>query len=200
MLSLPALLRALSLRYLQKRFDRTILVVASIALGVATLVSTRLLNGYIEAASRITTNPLEGTADFYVVAGGRFVRADLADKVRNVPGLAAVRPLIVERVAVPDLDNRTAVLLGVPLSLKTFAGQQFSAEALAEASRRDLPPGVRVQFKSVVHALLFATGRAALVGPDLAQALDQQSPGQAADAITIRAGGQPRSVGVAGEL
>src|SRR5262245_23783421 len=103
MLSLPALMRVLSLRYLHKRFDRAALIVASIALGVATLVSTRLLNGYIDAASHVTANPLEGTADLCVISGSRFIRQELADRVRDVPGVAAARPLIVERVLVADL-------------------------------------------------------------------------------------------------
>ena len=39
-----ALHRTLSLRYLRRRWPRTLLIVLSIALGVATLVATRLLN------------------------------------------------------------------------------------------------------------------------------------------------------------
>ena len=42
--------RLLSLRYLRQRWTRSALIVASIALGVATLVSTRVLNRCIETA------------------------------------------------------------------------------------------------------------------------------------------------------
>ena len=49
--TMPPLYRLLSLRYLVHRWDRAALVVASIALGVATLVSTRILNQCIEAAA-----------------------------------------------------------------------------------------------------------------------------------------------------
>ena len=49
--------RLLALRYLLQRWDRAALIVASIALGVATLVSARILNQCIEAAAQDTTTP-----------------------------------------------------------------------------------------------------------------------------------------------
>ncbi|MCU0703002.1 MAG: hypothetical protein MUF18_03325, partial [Fimbriiglobus sp.] len=51
--------RLLSLRYLVQRWDRSALIVLSIALGVATLVSTRILNQCLEAAAANTTTPLK---------------------------------------------------------------------------------------------------------------------------------------------
>ena len=46
--------RLLALRYLLQRWDRGALIVASIALGVATLVSARILNQCIEGAAQDT--------------------------------------------------------------------------------------------------------------------------------------------------
>ena len=54
---IPAVYRVLSRRYLLHRWDRALLIVASIALGVATLISARILNQCIEAAAQDTTAP-----------------------------------------------------------------------------------------------------------------------------------------------
>ena len=53
----PSVYRVLSLRYLLQRWDRGLLIVASIALGVATLISARILNQCIEYAAQDTTTP-----------------------------------------------------------------------------------------------------------------------------------------------
>ena len=60
--------RLLSLRHLLQRWDRSALIVASIALGVATLVSTRILNECIETAATQSTTPL-GIGDLFVTNG-----------------------------------------------------------------------------------------------------------------------------------
>ena len=53
-----ALYRTLSLRYLGRRWFRALLIVASIALGVATLVATRTLNDTMTRAVLASHNPL----------------------------------------------------------------------------------------------------------------------------------------------
>src|SRR5205823_2976786 len=39
-------------------------------------------------------------------------------RAANVPGVKSVQPLVVERVYLPDQDNRAAVLVGAELSLQ----------------------------------------------------------------------------------
>ena len=51
------LYRSLSLRYLAQHWDRAALVAFSIALGVATLVSTRALNQVLDAGVEQTGTP-----------------------------------------------------------------------------------------------------------------------------------------------
>ena len=53
-----SLYRLLSLRYLFHRWDRATLIIASISLGVATLVSARILNAMVETATAQTTTPI----------------------------------------------------------------------------------------------------------------------------------------------
>lgn len=109
--------RLLALRYALHRWDRAALVVASIALGVAALVSARALNQCVETASRETTSPL-AVADLYVSNGEAGVQIRMADRVRAaaVPGVKAINPVVYDRVTLPQLDDRIAVLIGVEIS------------------------------------------------------------------------------------
>ncbi len=109
--------RLLALRYALHRWDRAALVVASIALGVAALVSARSLNQCVETASRETTTPLV-TADLHVSNGEAGVQFKMAEKVRAaaVPGVKAINPVVYDRVSLPQLDDRIAILIGVEIS------------------------------------------------------------------------------------
>lgn len=110
-----SLYRTLSLRYLRQHWVRASLAIASIALGVATLVATGALDESMEAAGKNATTPLAGLADFHVGNGDAGVRRELADRLAKVPGIATVEPLIVGRVRLPELDRggRHAMLWGV---------------------------------------------------------------------------------------
>src|SRR5262249_34624648 len=112
MLSLLSMPRTLSLRYLGKRWDRAGLIVASIALGVAMLVSTQLLNQCLDAAVLESTTLGAEQADL-VVSSNRRVRLDLLPKLRAIPGVQSAQPLIFERVLLPEFHGRTAVLIGL---------------------------------------------------------------------------------------
>src|SRR4051812_23132337 len=114
---IPAVYRLLGLRYTLHRWDRAALIVLSIALGVATLISARILNQCIEAAAQDTTTPA-GSADLYVTNGEAGVLRSLTAELRaaRVPGVRSVQPIVYERVTLPDLDGRVAVLLGVEVS------------------------------------------------------------------------------------
>ncbi len=109
--------RLLALRYLLQRWDRAALIVASIAIGVATLVSARILNQCFESAVQDTTTPA-GSAELYVTNGEAGVLRSVADDLRaaKVPGVKSVQPLIFDRVTLPDLDGRVAILLGAEVS------------------------------------------------------------------------------------
>src|SRR5271166_3802893 len=124
-----ALQRSLSLGYLQKRWMRTALVVLSIALGVATMVATRTLNRNLNLAAQTAVNPLSGLTDLLVVNGQAGVpkeAAKLLDPKQeggSNPALAAIRdvqPMVFGRVSLPDLDNRSVLLIGV----QTPSGEQ----------------------------------------------------------------------------
>jgi putative ABC transport system permease protein len=154
-----ALYRTLSWRYLQKRWSRAALVVASIALGVATLVATRVLNASMLSSAQRATAPLAGTADLLVSNGDAGVRRDLVHVLSKVPGVYTVAPLVIERVAIVDLDNRPALLVGADMQ-----------------PNRSNPWGLQVSegaLPAYVAARLQGQ-QPALVGQELAQALSSE--------------------------
>src|SRR5439155_3687977 len=113
-LHMLSLYRTLSLRYLQQRWPRAALVVASIALGVATLVATRALNQSMTEAVRGATAPLAKVADLHVSNGESGVPISLADDLARIEGVRRVEPMVLGRVRMPDLENqRLALLLGI---------------------------------------------------------------------------------------
>ncbi|GIW79475.1 MAG: permease [Gemmatales bacterium] len=108
----------LSQRYLQQRWSRALLVVVSIALGVATLVATRALNASMTTAAEVSARPMAGLADLYVDNGTVGLPLHLADDIRRVPGVEAVLPLLIkQRVVLPQLDNRRVMLVAADLQI-----------------------------------------------------------------------------------
>jgi putative ABC transport system permease protein len=136
--------RLLALRYLLQRWDRAAMIVLSIALGVATMVSARILNQCIEAAAQDTTTP-GASAELYVTNGEAGVQRAVADDLRaaRVTGVKSIQPLIYERVALPDLDGRFAVLVGAEVSTQLLTQDnplKAKVEVLATAPKLQLLP------------------------------------------------------------
>jgi putative ABC transport system permease protein len=120
-----SLYRTLSLRFLQRRWSRAALIVASISLGVATLVATNALNDTIWSAAKLATSPLAGAASLVVTNGESGVRHELGPSLAQIPGVRSVEPIIVEQVLLPDLDkdNQPARLVGLDFSTKLQGGE-----------------------------------------------------------------------------
>jgi hypothetical protein len=74
--------RTLSLGYLRQHPTRAVLVVLSIALGIAILVATQALNRGLADAAHDSVNPLAGLADLLVYNAQPGVEARLADELR----------------------------------------------------------------------------------------------------------------------
>jgi putative ABC transport system permease protein len=126
-----SLYSTLSLRYLRRRWLRAVLIVASIALGVTTLVATRALNQTMTNAGLASLNPLAGAADLVVSNGEAPVARSLSAELAKVPGVGAALPRVFERGKLADLNDAPVLLVGVDLE----------AEKKAEALRdRSEPP------------------------------------------------------------
>lgn len=146
----PSVYRVLSLRYLFHRWDRALLIVASIALGVAAVVSARILNNLIEIAAQDTTTPA-GAAELYVTNGEAGVHRGIAEELRDahIPGLKSAQPVVFDRITLPDLDGRVAVLIGAEVST-----QIFSEENPLKAKVEMLPDAVRQRAGDLMAALV----------------------------------------------
>lgn len=117
---MPALYRTLGLRYLRQRWPRALLIVVSIALGVATWVTTGSLNHSLEHAIKQSATPLAGLADLYVSNGDFGVPHRMADQIRRFPEVRFVQKLVISTVQVdlPGAENQqrrleAALLLGI---------------------------------------------------------------------------------------
>ena len=165
-----SLYRTLSLRYFRLRWPRVVLVVFSIALGIATWVTTGALNKSLEKAIRQSATPLAGLADLYVSNGDAGVRQDLAKQVAKLPGVQTVRPLLIAHVRLPDLEGQSATLVAADLK-----AQQTG----------DAPWGLKVNNTAVGEYIAAKLGgqTPALVGRELERALQPQTK-----RFSIRAG------------
>ncbi|HTU90509.1 MAG TPA: ABC transporter permease [Gemmataceae bacterium] len=112
-----ALHRSLSVGYLRLHPTRAVLIVLSIALGVATLVATRLLNGSVNQEAPEAVNPMAKIADLVIVNAQTGVPRALADELRHagIPGLREAEPVVLGRIILPQLDNygRSVWLFGL---------------------------------------------------------------------------------------
>ena len=150
-----ALYRLLSLRYLWHRWDRAALVVLSIALGVATLVSSRVLNQCLDSAAEQSLTPVR-VGELFIGNGEFGVQRAIVDDLRAaaIPGVGALQPLVVERVSLPGQGDRVCVLLGVELTPESL--QAGAANPLGVRFTRTLS-------ESPATALLLLTRPPAIV-------------------------------------
>ncbi len=169
-----ALTRTLTFRYLGQRRSRALLVVLSIALGVAALVATRSLNETLSRVARGAGTPFAGGRDLVVVNGQAGLPASIADELdaAGIPGLRRAWPFTIGRTLVPELAGDGVLILGMPLR----AGRDGSADT----------PGVSITWTAGPLDLLrlTASGRTpAVVGSSLARKL---SGNGAADGFHLR--------------
>lgn len=111
MLSLP---RMLSGCYWGRHRARLVLLVGSIALGVAAWTATTILSDNLERTSRSAAVPLAGAADLFVSQGDANVPAQLANELAQIPGVRRVRSVVIHRGQLPGVDL-PVLLLGLDL-------------------------------------------------------------------------------------
>src|SRR5262245_47887002 len=162
-----SLYRTLSLRYLKRRRARAVLIVFSIAVGVAAWVATSALIHSLTREISQAATPMAGAADLYVTTGNDVPLA-LADTVARIPGVRSVRPMIIHHTVLPDLreDDKpeSAVLLGIPLP-KTDAD-----------SEPDL--GLKLEQRRLPTIQDLMTGNVAYIGEKLEQRLPLDAEGR----------------------
>jgi putative ABC transport system permease protein len=164
----------LSWRHLRRHWVRSVLIVASIALGIGALVATRCLDQTMSQAALHAANPLAGTADLIVSNGEAPIDRGLQSELAQVAGVKVVRPRIFEKVTLPDLDNRPALLVGLDLREMMEKGQ--------ESGPFEYSPNIPQK----ATALLFRGKTPVVVGKELGSSLTN-------DTIRVQAGTRPTS-------
>ena len=106
-----SLYRTLSLRYLSRRRGRAVLVIASIMLGVATLVATQALGETMSKATLASSNPMAGTIDLIVTNGEFPIDRALGKDIQTVKGVKAVQPRIFDHAKWLVGDQKQPVMI-----------------------------------------------------------------------------------------
>lgn len=162
-----SLYRTLSLRYLSRRWFRAVLVVASIMLGVATLVATQALTETMSKATLAAGNPMAGTIDLIVTNGEYPIDRSLAKDIEKVPGVKAVHPRIFEQAKrIVGSDKRPIMVLGIDLT-----SDDNKPDELAE--HFELIPDI-AEVKATYRALAVAFQIPAFVGSELNAELEKE--------------------------
>jgi putative ABC transport system permease protein len=197
-----SLYSTLSLRYLRRRWFRALLIVASIALGVATLVATRSLNDTMTRAGLAAQNPLAGTADLVVSNGEAPVERSLAKELAQIPGVEAALPRIFEIGWLKDLGEKAVLVVGADLEAekKAEAGKEASARLwdldikLLDAAKNALSWDV---LKGVTFGVIGKELQAQLPGKGLlrVQVPGQKEPAQVVVSGTIQGRGPLAALG-----
>src|SRR5579885_2194407 len=177
-----SLWRTLSARYWRRHAARALLVAASIALGAATCAATGALQHTLDEALRRAAAPLAGEADLFIGNGDAGVLRDLAGPVAAVPGVRSVRPLVVQRVVLPELGQRPALLLGLDLPDDPGDEPAWSV-TISDRAGETFMRGMMLSRKP------------ALLGRELDRALPAE-----ASQLTVLAGGQPHRLLRAGAI
>jgi putative ABC transport system permease protein len=150
-----ALHRSLSVGYLRLHPTRAVLIVLSIALGVATLVATRMLNQSINQDAPEAVNPLAKIADLVVMNAQTGVPRTLASDIKKA-GIAGVRdaePVVLGRITLPQLDKNGR-------SVWLFGMDTESPELNKALAGADNPWGVEVHLTNKNAAWIFARRKA----------------------------------------
>src|SRR5437879_3481222 len=107
-------LLSLGLRRARATPGRSVLVVVGVALGVALMVTIRILNSTAAAALSTNLGRLTTRVDLSVTREGIGLSPDLAPQLEGVSGVAAAFPVIEGTVFV-DRDDSALMMLGLDL-------------------------------------------------------------------------------------
>jgi putative ABC transport system permease protein len=182
--------RTLSLRYLAQRWPHVLLIVLSIALGVATLLATRSLDQTMVKAAGNVANPLAGIADLMVGRDQGPLDASLAGEIVKVPGVRTAQPLLVEKIELTEVPRRQVTLLGFDLRAEGAAAAFEDVE---------ISPETQEAFKKAYAVALIGIGpRPVVAGKELYEVL-QQLPNKGKQ-LHLRTAGRPAPVTCVGPV
>ena len=106
-----SLYRTLSLRYLSRRWFRAMLIVASIMLGVGTLVATQALSETMSKATLAAGNPTAGTIDLIITNGEFPIELSLVKELERVAGVKEVHAKIFGQARIVIGEKKIPVMV-----------------------------------------------------------------------------------------
>ncbi len=106
-----SLYRTLSLRYLSRRWFRAMLIVASIMLGVGTLVATQSLSETMSKATLASSNPMAGTIDLIITNGEFPIERSLVKELEGVSGVTEVHAKIFGQARIVIGEKKIPVMV-----------------------------------------------------------------------------------------
>jgi ABC-type lipoprotein release transport system permease subunit len=162
-----------------------VLIVFSIAVGVAAWVATSALIHSLKREINRAAIPLAGAADLYISTGDG-VPLELRDAVSQVSGVAQVRPLIIHHVVLPDLLEEDKPQSAVLLGIERKGGQ----------SPGDASLGIELVPRPPANLGLLLSGKPAFIG----EKLDAALPGEKREQFNVVVGGKPQRITVVGTV
>jgi putative ABC transport system permease protein len=164
---LLSLHRTLSLRYLSRRWFRALLIVASIMLGVATLVATQALSETMSKATLAAGNPMAGSIDLIITNGELPIDRKLADEVLKNPRVKSADPRIFDQAKIVVGDKKFPVMIfGADLTGDKKKADEFEDQFT-------LTPDITVVKAAYVTAA-FANYVPVILGKELDDELEKQ--------------------------
>ncbi|HZV06340.1 MAG TPA: FtsX-like permease family protein [Gemmataceae bacterium] len=161
-----ALHRSLSVGYLRLHPTRAMLIVLSIALGVATLVATRMLNGSINSEAPAAVNPMAKLADLVIMNAQTGVPRALAEEIQKaqIRGVSEAEPIVLGRITLPQLDKygRSVWLFGLDWN-KHASGrdaERRDVRSHAEHGNAEFGEGIEIHW---IHDPTAASGASRIV-------------------------------------
>jgi putative ABC transport system permease protein len=180
------LLQTLTFRYLGQRPTRAVLIVLSIALGVAALVATRALNQTMGRAAQGAMTPFVELGDLVVVNGQAGLPGSLAAELQraNIDGLKEVRPLVFGKVTLvlPEEKHYTVQFVGVPFDLTRASGSPLPGVAITWTYTGEDLRGVLLSDAAEMLGMRLA--KPVVVGADLVRRLP--SSGRKVEPFQVR--------------
>lgn len=194
----------LSLRYVRFYRWRSLLIILSIALGVATWIATETLQRALKKSVLSSANPTSGAADLSVTNDGakgvpRFRNVNgqkiPLENLLQVPGVDQVHPRIIANVNVlsPKLEHHSARIFGIQLSEDKSSGLNMDALNI-RVSAADVNSFLGIR---ALRPILGLPDPPALVGAKLAKTLGLTEQGQF---LTLAHGSQKKQIYFSGVI
>lgn len=110
-----SVIRAFSWRYWRRHSVRAMLLLACLALGVATWTATRALERGVQQSGRNSIAPLVGAADFSISNDDAGVLRQWTEPLSRAAGVRAVQPILIRRGRLPGAQPINVLVLGIDL-------------------------------------------------------------------------------------